>query len=720
MRDKLSNTTIRTKRRGYSLMELVVGMMLIGIALSLIVPSGQTTKDAATTKTSAEELVARFRQARQAAMTKSVPVAVAFPIEGDALQTTEAYFLEGEVNPKVSQRWKIQQPFPEVAYYVGSWSGPEWAPAPVMKTASSNFKPGTWFGPAEPPSARTFIFTPSGNVVSEAQAADGKYRVVVAMGVQSGGGYLTAASTPYTVWISPSGEVGMESGLHKGEVYSSYDKRSGPLASYVAPEETGNTNPVVQIMPGKTKAGPKAYPDTVNPKTNNGNIISVDAVLTLEVRVKDAEGDPPYFRWRATEAERLDDDGVSFNKERNMDLWGGRFSNLTEVRMEWDAETQEWVGRDTWAAATGDEGGNRYKLECEIQDRKGGVTKTAFPVDGNFLVTSNEPWVLYKTWNPANRAELWKMRLDGTEHTPVCSFPHQDVHYGQWSPSGTEVIVGATDGVYRVSADGLAKKKIVSVNLNGGTLDGCCLSPSGDAVYYVFGRNNGKTIRKVFIDGSGVQKDVTLAADEVSDPRVFNGIEVVYDLSSAKINGNIVLLCTYYFDSKNSGFLGTGLWRKRKRIPGAMAVDAASGARTSHDKPGNLKNQGQGGKWPPYGISFATTDDKSVLDGVHVLYGSAGGDIYIRSVAGASPVNSFQLGGTLRTLSTGLPDVHHPKYASPDRSSLVFVSGRDQGAKLYYMSNINNPRGSVPLELLDGVNIGAENPSVSRPRLRKK
>src|SRR5690606_35222153 len=114
-----------------------------------------------------------------------------------------------------------------------------------------------------------------------------------------------------------------------------------------------------------------------------------------EFRVKDENGDPPYFRWRTVEAARLDEDGVTFHEETNMQEWGGRFSNVGEVRMEWDAETQEWVGRDTWAAATGDKGGNRYKLVCDIRDRKGGETKTGFPVDGHYLVTTNEPWVLY-------------------------------------------------------------------------------------------------------------------------------------------------------------------------------------------------------------------------------------------------------------------------------------------------------------------------------------
>lgn len=708
--------TVRGKPRGFSLMDLIVGMMLVGMALAMIVPRGQGTKDAATTKVTAEELVARFRQARQTAMTKSVPVAVAFPKNGTTAATDEAFFLEGEVNPKVSERWKIQQPRVEVAYYTGTWSGPTWAAADVMETANKNFDLSTWFGPVSPPPAELFVFTPSGNVVSDALAADGKFRVVVGMGLQGTATSLTAATTPFTVWISPTGEVGLERGVYGNPtIYASVDKGTANIASFVSPAVSSNVPPVVTIIPPMTVPGAKAYPNSVNPKTKNGNIIAIDAVLTLEVRVKDDNGDPPYFKWRTTEAAVLDDDGTSFIDQTDMDTWGGRFSNVGEVRMEWDAETQEWVGRDTWAAATGDKGGNRYRLECEIRDRKGGTVTTGFPVDGNYLVTSNEPWVLYRTWNAQNRSELWKMTLDGLEHTLVCSFPYQDVYYGQWAPSGAEIIVGAADGVYRVSSDGGAKKLIAPVNLGGGTLDGCCLSPSGEAVYFVYGREYEKKIREVYINGSGVQRTVTLAPDEVSDPNPFNNVGPVYDLSSAKFGSKTVLLCTYYHYNKDNGFLGLGIFTKKKKRQGAMAIDASNGSHTSYDKPPTWTNVAQNGKYPPYGISFATTKDTSVYENVHVLYGSAGGQIYIH---GTTPsVSPIGLGPAIKVLNTGRADVHHPRYATPDLSSIVFVAGRNQAATIYHMPDINNPGNNYPLPLAP-VNIGAEQPSVSRPRPR--
>lgn len=719
---------------GYTLMELIVGMMMVSIALALIVPSGRHTKESASVKTTAEELVARFRQARQTAITKSVPVAVAFPISDTLFHTEEAYFLEGEVTPKVSTQWKIQQSFPEVAYYVGQWAGPEWEPAPTMKTPSAGFKPETWFGPVDPPPARLFIFTPSGNVVSSARAADGKYRVVVAMGVSEASGMLTAANTPYTVWISPSGEVGLEKGLYKGGVFATSEKNSAPMAQYVPPATVSNKPPVVQVMRGKTLPGPKAYPDNVNPKTNNGNSIAVDGVLTLELRVKDENGDPPYFRWKTVEAGTLNDDGMNHTRVYDMAEWGGRFSNVGEVRMEWDAENQEWVGRDTWAPATGDKGGNRYLLECDIRDRKGGVAQARFPVDGHYLVTTNEPWVLYKTWNPQNRAELWKMTLDGLDHTLVCSFPNQDVHYGQWSPSGTEIIVGAADGVYRVSSDGAVKKKIVSVNLNGGTMDGCCLSPEGDAVFYAYGREYDKLIRKVYIDGSGIQRTIPLAPEPPepgigglfsppSDPNPLNKVGTLYDLSSAQFGSKTALIASYYHYNRSGGLLGTGLFAKKKKYRGAIIMDPDTGDRTTYSKPQSWNQVGQrNSKYPPYGVSFATVgEDTGSGSHVHVLHGSPEGIISIDRIerAGFPPQDNFVRATTsLRRLDTGLGDVHHPKYATPDHSSMVFVAGRGTDAKIYYMPNINSPRAYRELRVVPGVNKGAEIPSVSRPRPR--
>ncbi len=738
---------MKLAKRGVTLMELIVGLALMGIALALVVPRGSGTKDNLTSKTAAEELVARLRQARQVAMTKSVPVGVAFPRTPSMAQTDNAYFLEGEVNPDVTERWKIQQSKPWVAYFTGGWAGPSWAPAPVMKTTSQAFDPANWFVGATPPEATVFIFTPSGNAVSEAQAADGKFRIVVGMGLSTGGSTtLFSANSPYTVWISPSGEIGLEKGVYGGAVTATTNKDSSPLAPFVAPAASGtNSAPVVQIVPPNTSVGAKAYPNNVNPKTNNGNIIDLDAVLTLEVRVKDADGDPPYFEWKTVEAAIVQPDGVTFNTQTDMDLWGGRFSNDGEVRMEWDAENQEWVGRDTWAPATGDLGGNRYKLVCYIRDRKGGTTTSGFPVDGNYLVTTKEPWVLYKSWNAIGRTELWKMTLDGLEHSRVVSFGYQDVDFGQWSPSGAEIIVGAADGVYRVSADGGNLSKMAPVGM-GGPIDGCCLAPAGDALFYLGGPEWGKKIKKIYFDpNTGAPNDVPLGGTTSSSTGSGAGVDVgvkqTYDLSAGQYGDKVILLSSFYWNNTSS-FLGTGFFKKKKKRAGGLVVDAGEGTSNLPPDPqtsgilGGL-GQGEGGysgtksAWrgvgmsdtTSWGLSLNKTDDTGALAGYHILYGSGGGEIHARETKFEPDAPPYDVGTQFKPgdyvagypKTTGIGDLHHPKYASQDRQSLVFVSGRGTASRIYYWEDVNNPSTIRQLPLAS-VNRGATQPTVSRPR----
>ena len=110
------------------------------------------------------------------------------------------------------------------------------------------------------------------------------------------------------------------------------------------------------------------------------------------------------------------------------------------------------------------------------------------------------------------------------------------------------------------------------------------------------------------------------------------------------------------------------------------------------------------------------------MDGVHILHGSGNGYIHIRKVQSAnSPMRAggFKLDPrpVRAALFTGHGDVHHPKYATPDLTSMVFVSGRGTDAKLFYMPDVNNPQANIELKLSPG-NRGAEIPSVSRPRPR--
>ncbi len=732
------------KQRGFSLMELIVGLSIMLMALYLFVPNGKGTKDVVTTQTAAEELVARFREARQVAVTKGVPVAVAFPRTASSFHTDVGFRLEGETSPQVTTHWKIQQTRTNVSYFTGQWQGPVWANAPVLVTASKAFdpKPSVWFDTATPPMAAMYVFTPSGNAVSTEKAADGKFRMIVGMGIGPGS-TLSAVNSPYTVWIDPSGEVGFERGVYNGPtVASTTSKESFLMAAFVPPAASANVAPVVLPVSPSTTPGAVVYPNNINPKTNN-NMVDLDQVLTVEVRVRDNNGDPPYFKWSTTEVGELQGDG-SFIPKADLVAWGGRFGNVNEVRMEWDAESKEWVGRDTWAPSTKDNGGNRYRLTCKIVDHKGGATVADFPVaGGRYLVTTQQPWVLYQTWNAAGVVELWKMSLDGLQHTPLVQFGYQDVQFGQWSPSGAEVIAGAPDGVYRVTANGENIQLVSSVVFPGG-IDGCCISPQGDAVYYLGGPTEGKRIRKVYINGTGQPADVPLNIDtDNDDAKAYggggsDGVDDVWDLSSALFGKSpgpekVVLLHTMYHYNKKSWKL-FGKWKtERKYRYGAMAVDAGTGDttpwQTTTTKAGNAGGSTDNSmnfaqvNTVPYGVSFYNTDVPQAggTTETHILYGDAAGNINIKKVnadfTGTSSITAFKpVAAPILVLPTGRPDTHHPKYAHQDRKSLVFAAGRGTASKIYYMPDITKPKQNQELPVPAGVNNGAEAPSVSRKR----
>ena len=729
-------------------MELLVGMSLVVLGLLLFVPSGRNTKDVASSRSAAEELVARLRAARQNALTKGVPIGVAFPRTPSIYHTDEAVQYEGEVTPQVTERWKIQQPDPRVVYFTGQWDGPTWAEAPILTNAFSDFDPdpAVWFGAVAPPDAAIFIFTPAGTAVSSEEAGDGRFRIAVGMGLDTGA-TLTAINSPFTIWIDPSGEIGFEPGLYNGAAVASTRKvESVPIASYVN-VPMANVPPV--LLPAPPSTGAMSYPSNKNPKTEDGNILDVNSVLTLEVRVRDDNGDPPYFKWETTHVGELNPAGDDWIPQTNMVDWGGRYGNQAQTRMEWDAETREWVGRDTWTPSTRDKGGNQYVLQCEITDRKSDPIYARFPVEGStFLVTTKEPWVLYKTWNVDGITELWKMTLDGLLHTPIVQFGYQNVDFGQWSPSGNEVIVGAADGVYRVTSNGENLTRVSAAAMPGG-IDGCCLSPQGDAVFYLGGTPEHKRIRKVYIDGSGNQSDVSLdplnpAVDNApyGSGNEWNTVDQVWDLTAAYFGpppgGKVILMHGIYMHKKESWSV-FGSWEtEEKERYGVMAIDAASGARTNWEGTTRGFNDDVGGPAPDnsdtglgfgqfkttnYGVSMYRTDEDLGGDHMetHVLYGDAAGRINIRRVDPGftkdSSVGSFGASQTIYSQQTPQADTHHPKYGHPDRSSLIYAAGRGAASRIYYMPDKNNPSDVTLVPLADPpLNNGAEAPSVSRPR----
>ena len=667
--------------RGYTLIELSVGIFLTLILLYMVVPSNRNQEKTLGSKATAEELVARLRRARETARSKGVPVALAIPATSAVAYSDTAFQLEGDINPEVTSFWKIEQKFHETVFFTGEWPGLSWTAGTTSSNSSYRFDLANWWT-GTPPPLRCVVFLPTGEAVSSTRLGDGQYRIVVAQGLAPSANTLLQATNPWTVSITPAGETSLTKGVVGGAAIVSSGQTETPTgASYTPPAAGTNRAPV---NAGAGNAGVFAFPDTDNP-AGTGKIVDLEGVLTLEVRVRDADGDPPYFEWETRAARSPANVAYS-----DMDVWGGRFSNTGEVRMEWDATQREWVGRTTWSPASGDAGGNSYQLVCNIRDRKGGTLTSGFPITG-WLETTKEQWVLYRTVGPSGRWELWKMTLQGLNHKRVIAFQGQDVTFGEWGPSGDEVIVAGPHGVFRASADGGNLRQINQAGLAG--LTGVSITPKGDKVLYTVGSRENYDIR-----------EITLAAGAEVDRKIMDyggSIDWVYGLKCTEINGEIWGIGTFY--RKYTKRLRT----RRRR--GMMVANVTRGISSSagsnpviHGHNANLTG------------SFAGYDnDTKVIWADRVVGG--GRDIIIQDVTVGPPGNGNLVTlGPRQVLTPGQTAINFPRITY-DGVGCVYTSGLGAASQIWYMPDITSPTNVTRLPL-SPLNTGGRDVSISIPR----
>lgn len=649
-----------------------MAVAVLALTAALVYPRGNNTKDRLSTQMVAEQLVTRLRQTRQAAISKKVPSALAIPRSGTAAYSNAAYILEGDVNPRAGESWKIEQDRERIVYFVGGWSGPNWTTLP------STFRLDEWWDAnGTPPSAHVFAFTPQGTMSSNAQAADGACRILVANGLSEQGGQLAGAKDAWTVWVSPSGEVGLNQGIFQAsQAYTSRHSETGAGAPLQLPAAQDNRSPRLLSL--------KALPDVQNPNAAEGKLLDSTSCLTLELRMADDDGDPPFFQWEVTEA--IDKDGNS----RDVERLGGKFGNTGPCRMEWSSQSKEWVGRVSWTPALDDKGGCSYKLSCVIDDRRGGRMTTQFPVQG-YLKTTHDPWILYKTQNKNNHWELWRMTLLGREHQRVIGFETEDVTFGQYCPAGDEIVVGTNLAVYRGKADGSGFRRVSSPTAT--PVNMVCVTPNGDALYYMAGPDNDKDLRKVSLNAAGQEVDQMLFAN--------NTLDNVYTMTSTTISGHTLLVLNYYREYR--GLLDM------KRYWGINVFDVTNPDPTQYQgsdtdpAPSALRRAGQNGR---------TTGGSTVSDdGTEILWGD-GSSIVVRTIGYTGAPNSMTL-APKATYTVPVGDVHHPRYTW-DKKGLVFATGRNAAARIWCMPDLTAP-GSVYEVPLPPENNCADEPSIGPP-----
>jgi len=666
-----------------------VGIVLTLLLLAMVLPTSRNQEKTLSTEATAEELVARLRRARETARTKGVPVGVCIPKNATTAYSDSAFQMEGDINPTVTSRWKIGQKFHETVLFTGEWAGLSWTDGTTANNSSYRFDLNDWWTSSAPP-LQCYVFLPTGEAVSSARLGGGEYRIVVAQGLVPSS-MLTQATNAWTVSISPNGETSLEKGVVGGVGVLSTGRTETPQgATYTVPDSSSNVAPV---KAGPGDVGVFAFPDTDNPN-GSGKIVDLHGMLTLEVRVRDEDGDPPYFQWSVKDARSPAPAQASYG---DVETWGGRFSNTGEVRMEWDGERKEWVGRTTWTPAPGDRGGNSYQLQCLVRDRRGGTLKAGFPITG-WLETTKEQWVLYRTVGPSGRWELWKMTLRGLNHKRVVAFEGRDVIFGEWGPSGDEVIVAGDHGVFRASADGGNLKKISRVNVTPPAtaygIIGVSITPRGDRALYTVG--NGRENYDI--------REITLNAGTEVDRKLVDYagvIDWIEGLKVTEINNELWAVSTFHRRYK-VGFNN----RNRK---GVLVKNITTGKRSKTDDPGGHFIDGD---YKKLTISFAGYDSHT-----QIVWADMGQEIHVEDITVGPPLNSNLL---TRTPIAGSPfrpgqnEISYPRLTF-DGKGCVYTSGTGSDSEIWYIEDIvaRTPARRLTLSPL---NTGGRDVSISIPR----
>ena len=505
------------KTRGFSMIELVLAAAITMMVATFGIYSLRGGRTNAMSRGMAQEIAEELGAARQLAISKQKPVAIAFPSSGNNPASQSFYQLEGLTTPLISREVDYKDTYPQSYFYWGNWGGT------LETSASTGLETDYLLSDWTLPEPKDFVlyFTPSGTVQSNGLPvySDGEYRLLVSNGVSpggAGGGTLPlgaapgTVSKPYTVHISKSGAISVQPGV-----------------SGIAPTDV----PAPIAMTGSAAAVPDLpeIPGTVSfedltsepkprqpPGGGNYAVVPEQGYITLVAKVKEERGEAPMVRW------------VSEHVGGGLD---GRFSAKTWFPMEYNFRDKIWVARVAWTPPKNAGYGETFNLTCkvrshdgehEIERQLGASTSVGVVKDERIatICTDGDWGNYYVAWmnsygtnviNVTNPAPVWE------QLTPV------------WHPNGTKLSFysgdfpdeGADDFhavLYIVNEDGKYLRKLFETD--GDITDymfGPSFSPEGGFVAFSayegvdgFSRVNVQRVYNQDVDGPYV---ITLGPD---------------------------------------------------------------------------------------------------------------------------------------------------------------------------------------------------------------
>ncbi|MGE0490981.1 MAG: prepilin-type N-terminal cleavage/methylation domain-containing protein [Vulcanimicrobiota bacterium] len=438
-------------RRGFSLLELALAMLLVALTASFGLMSLRSSRATAQTRGLAEEVAEELRAARQQAISRQTPVAVAFPSNaGAAAHSQSLYLLEGPEAPRVVRSVQFQNHYPDACVFVGVWGAASRDQAGTGSNLGS-FDPSLWSPPA--PEDYAVIFTPSGEATSNGLPFFGDAFILLSShGVEYSptadpGGSLptslryfapTALSQPYSIHISATGKVEVRPGA-AGLVVPQSPRLAMPAVPPARPLPAGG-NSAPAIVDVVVEPEPLALPSGVS------SLITRDGYLTLTVVANDPDGDPLSVRWTGT---------------------GGRFSAASPNALEW-MPGQGWKGTWTWTPPGGSNQGDTYTLTCHVSD-PAGLEDTRQVGSNGVVQTIRKHRIAFSGWDPNDddeESEIYICNSDGTGLVVVSVPGDGHAHdYACFSPDGGQVAFydDYDEIVWAVNNDGSGLRKLVDL-----------------------------------------------------------------------------------------------------------------------------------------------------------------------------------------------------------------------------------------------------------------
>lgn len=489
------------KRRGLTLLELLLVLALLGIVLGLAFMQLRAPARSQQSRALAEILLARFAQARQRAMALGEPVALAFP--RNATQTT--YLLAGEHRPQrvLALHWGRELPHALASTAEWPLDAGAWAPGPATLDLAA------WQPPQ--PGDALFVFEPSGALSSNLRIFDGAYRLVTCTGWASNSAGISAVSHPWTLSAAPSGLVQLSVGLANGSsVLQPAPDGSPGLGTNVPPAPTDSAPVLASVQPMPPPA-PNSLPPGVDASVRPGGY------LTFEVRATDPDDDALRCWWHSTR---------------------GTFSATEEVRMEWDGESRQWLSRWTFTPPVDAAPGQIFVLECTVKDTRGNQVSGTFPVGGRVLITRRPRLCFASNMGTqlAARRGLYISNIDGTERKLIFD-GRGTLDCPRWSPDGSLLIflydpTGGIDlDLWAVRPDGSDLRRLIDASAQGWLLvSGAAFTPDGTKVVVEGYTNTVHDLVWINVDGtrpsaSGVPGYDTIRAD-VPGQASFTGLDI--------------------------------------------------------------------------------------------------------------------------------------------------------------------------------------------------